>query len=212
MPPDSLTVMSDDAPPAGLFESFYREADGDPSAIPWVALAPNDFVTTWLQSHSGRRGEALVVACGLGDDAEALAADGWNVTAFDIAPSAIGWCRERFPATDVDYQVQDLFDLPPPWSERFDLVVEVLTIQSLSPEVRGEVIRRIAALVAPAGHLLVVSMGRRGPGREDGPPWPLAREELDDFSAVGLAEVSFTSRPSSWEGFDLFNVEYARPF
>ncbi|MDH3731340.1 MAG: class I SAM-dependent methyltransferase [Acidimicrobiia bacterium] len=203
--------MSDDAPPAGLFESFYREAGGDASAIPWAAEAPNHFVTTWLQERSGRRGEALVVACGLGDDAEALAADGWKVTAFDIAPSAIGWCRERFPATDVDYQVHDLFDLPPQWSARFDLVVEVLTIQSLPPDVRDEVIHRIAALVAPAGHLLAVSIGRRGQQREHGPPWPLAKDELDEFSAAGLSEIGFTSRPSSWEGFDLFNVEYVRP-
>ena len=56
-----------------------------------------------------------MVACGLGDDAEALAAAGWRVTAFDISPAAIAWCRERFPASPVDYQVQDLSAVPSSW-------------------------------------------------------------------------------------------------
>ena len=40
---------------------------------------------------------ALIVACGLGDDAEEVSRRGYQVTAFDLVPAAIGHCRERFP-------------------------------------------------------------------------------------------------------------------
>ncbi|MCC5670705.1 class I SAM-dependent methyltransferase [Nostoc sp. CHAB 5784] len=39
--------------------------------------------------------KALVIGCGLGDDAEAIASLGFEVTAFDISPTAIAWCQER---------------------------------------------------------------------------------------------------------------------
>ena len=40
---------------------------------------------------------ALIVACGLGDDAEEVSRRGYRVTAFDLVPAAIEHCRERFP-------------------------------------------------------------------------------------------------------------------
>ena len=43
------------------------------------------------------------------DDAEALATQEYQVTAFDISPTAIAWCRERFPNTTVNYWSFDYF-------------------------------------------------------------------------------------------------------
>ena len=126
------------------------------------------------------------------------------------SPSAIEWCRERFEHSVVDYVVGDLFEPDPAWSGRFSLVVEVATIQSLSPGRRRETIAAIAALVAPAGTLLVSALGRLRGDHASGPPWPIKRDELRWFESYGLDEVSFGSEPSPWKGFERFNAVYAR--
>src|SRR5687767_2842505 len=86
--------------PLGWFEPLYAGANDDPGAVPWADMRPNPNLVDWLDAHSlplspGRA--ALVVGCGLGDDAEELARRGFRVTAFDISATAIGWCRRRFP-------------------------------------------------------------------------------------------------------------------
>jgi 2-polyprenyl-3-methyl-5-hydroxy-6-metoxy-1,4-benzoquinol methylase len=193
------------------FEAIYRNAGRNADSIPWASLTPSPLVENWLSEQSGSPGAAVVVACGLGDDAEALAAQGWHVTAFDVAPTALAWAGERFPESTVNYVVADLFDLPRAWSQAFTLVVEVFTIQSITPHVRVRVIRAIADLVAPGGTLLVAAIGHDGDRISNGPPWPLIREDLRAFPMAGLEEVAFSTRPSSWPGFEHFEVEYRRP-
>jgi SAM-dependent methyltransferase len=174
-------------------------------------MEPNPLVSRWLDESGPAAGEAVVVACGLGDDAEALAGAGWRVTAFDISPTAIEWCRERFPGTDVTYVVADLFDLPPEWTGAFSLVVEVLTIQSLAPHSRSDVIRSIATLLAPGGTLLVATHGTAAAAPGTGPPWPLATAELAEFTSQGLREVRFEATATPWEGVELYHAEFERP-
>src|SRR5687768_9193611 len=77
----------------GWCEALYAGALDDVSAIPWADLRPNPNVVGWLDARGGPGGrKALVVGCGLGDDAEELARRGFEVTAFDIAPTAVRWC------------------------------------------------------------------------------------------------------------------------
>ncbi len=100
--------------PTGWFDSIYRDADGDHRAVFWADLEPNPFLMRWLTSSPsdpvGRT--AVVVGCGVGDDAEALSEAGYEVTAFDISPEAIRLCKNRYPDTRVNYLVADLFDYP----------------------------------------------------------------------------------------------------
>ncbi|WP_313934260.1 MULTISPECIES: hypothetical protein [Nostocaceae] len=41
----------------------------------------------------------------MGDDAEAPAKLGFEVTAFDISPTAISWCQQWFPDSSVNYVI-----------------------------------------------------------------------------------------------------------
>src|SRR5260221_7669149 len=93
--------------PLGWFEVLYDTAQGDANQIPWADSEPNRNLTTWLdrQQVHGQGQKALVVGCGLGEDAEYLAQLGFAVTAFDIAPTAIRWSQERFPISAVYYGV-----------------------------------------------------------------------------------------------------------
>ncbi|HET9137351.1 MAG TPA: GrpB family protein [Candidatus Kapabacteria bacterium] len=168
----------------GWFEKLYSGANGDASQIPWADKKPNGYLVDWLDTNNiiGYGKSAVVVGCGLGDDAEELSRRGYNVTAFDVSPSAIEWAKKRFPNSNVQYQSVDLFEFPERWKQHFDLVFECYTVQALPRSVRSQAIRSVCDLVAPAGDLLVVARGWREGQSDDGPPWAITDEELKEFS------------------------------
>jgi SAM-dependent methyltransferase len=177
--------------PNGWFEEFYARAGGDIRKVYWADLAPNPELTAWLRAHEARPGDrATTIGCGLGDDAEELARFGYDVTAFDISPSAVAMCRKRYLDSAVAYVVADLFDHPPAWRRAFDVVYECNTVQILVGADRTRAIVAIADLVAPGGALLVSCRSREtGEGLEEF-PLALDREEIDGFRRAGLVEVA----------------------
>ncbi len=184
--------------PTSWFERVYEAAGGETDAVPWADLAPNPSLVDWaaLPAAAARR-RCLVVGCGLGDDAEWLAAggEGMEVTAFDLAPGAIAWCKKRWPGSEVRYEIGDLLAPPPSWTGAFDFVFEAYTLQSLPPELRAQACARLPGFVAPGGTLLVIARGTDAPPRiDDGPPWPLTRAEIDAAGA-GLVPRGFDDFP-----------------
>jgi SAM-dependent methyltransferase len=177
--------------PSGWFEPLYAEAQGDTAKVPWAKNQAHPYLQQWLTTHPPQteKKSALVIGCGLGDDAELLSSIGYQVTAFDISPTAIAWCHQRFPESTVNYLVKDLFDLDPTWQSKFDFVFECKTIQALPLSVRSLAIGKIAALVAPSGTLLVITRYRDADTIPDGPPWALSDVELSQFMELGLTEV-----------------------
>src|SRR5204862_7777156 len=77
--------------PTGWFDALYVEAAGNAGAVPWANMTPNPELVSWLKARTvdGTGKRALVVGCGLGDDAEALAAYGYSDMAVDNSPDAI---------------------------------------------------------------------------------------------------------------------------
>ncbi len=179
------------------FDSVYTKAKGDSNQVPWANMTANAYLKDWLNQNpqlgKGLKIKALVVGCGLGDDAEALAEKGFDVTAFDISPTAIDWCKQRFPDSSVNYVVADVFDLDKKWQRNFDFVFEARTIQSLPLKVREQVMAAIAQLVAEEGRLLVVTVTRDTLEEPSGPPYPLSLEEIDYFQQLGLQEINRNS-------------------
>ena len=122
----------------GWFERLYSQAQGNEQAIHWADQETNPNLVRWLDRRNvaGQGKLALVVGCGLGDDAEELAHRGFEVVAFDIAPTAIAWCQQRFPHSPVAYVVADVLDPPSAWQGGFDFVLEAYTLQVLPADVR----------------------------------------------------------------------------
>lgn len=179
--------------PTGWFDTLYREADGDPAQIPWADLEPNPHFVSWLAKHAldGANKKAVVVGCGLGDDAEKLAEYGFDVTAFDVSPNGIEWAKKLHPDTKVNYLTADLFNLADELKGTFDFVLEIYTVQALPINVREQAVKAIAELVAPNGELLFIGRGADEGESPENPPFPLRKSELAKFEEAELKQIEF---------------------
>jgi SAM-dependent methyltransferase len=193
------SLASDD--PTGWFERLYAAVDQGRAACPWDRAAPSPLLVDWAGANeidgAGRR--ALVVGAGLGADAEYVAGLGFETVAFDIAPTAIKAAQRRFPDSEVQYAVADLLEPPPDWAEAFDLVVEILTVQSLPLSLRREAIAGVRRFVGPGGTLVVIAAIRSDAETAPaGPPWPLTRAEIESFAAGGLHAARIENVEHRW--------------
>ena len=145
------------------WEHRYGERDQIWSGAPNRAL-----VTAVAGLDPGR---ALDLGCGEGGDSVWLAEQGWQVTAVDIAATAIARAQ-RFatsrhtPQDRISWLVEDLSSWQP--TEYYDLV-SACFLQSPIDFPRTAVLQRAASAVAPGGHLLIV-------GHAEFPPWSTAHD------------------------------------
>lgn len=199
----------------GWFEPLYASVNGDISQIPWADQHANPHLVSWLdQSLSPAVGRsALVVASGLGEDAEELAAREYDVTGFDIAPSAIAWTHRRFPQSQVKYVTEDLLNPPGSWTNAFDLVFEAYTLQVLRGDARETGVRNIAGFTKPGGELLVICRGRLHDEPEGDLPFPLTREDLRPLETRwGMRLVKFEEFLDGRDGdIRRFRAHYRKP-
>jgi len=169
-----------DGEPLRWFEELYAGANRDSEEIPWARMEPHPKMVEWVAENPTVTGRALVVGCGLGDDAEWLSVAGFEVTAFDLSQSSIDWCRERFPRSSVKYCVGDLLEPVDGWLEVFDLVVEIHILQAIPDTVRDAAAYNLPNFLNKDGRLL--SIGRlldESEPNEPAPPWPLSRVWLE---------------------------------
>jgi SAM-dependent methyltransferase len=202
--------------PTGWFEPLYSAARGDPGAVPWAHLTPHPYVQDWVAdpvaTPPGRR--AAVVGCGLGDDAAWLASEGFDVTAFDVAPSAVAWARRRFPDAPVTWRAADLLDLPADLVGAFDLVVEVRTVQSLPGVVRDAAMHAVGTLAAPSGLVVAVTLlatDQQLARAQGGPPWPQAPSELAAYRSSGLVRLALEHPDPDERGLMEVRLTLQRP-
>ena len=166
------------------FDGLYKNNKKTHENIPWARQAVNPLLQTYLDEEISHKGTALVIGCGLGDDAKALEDAGYDVTAIDVSQTALDLAKERFANSSVTFIKQDIFE----YEEQFDFVFEALTIQSLPIEFREKMIKAVAGTVAQGGRLLLVAHKKEE--AFDGPPWPLTQEEVELFKTCGLTELS----------------------
>ena len=197
----------------GWFEALYKEAAGDNEKIPWGDLEPNSYFVRFAEKTNlqGNGRLALVVGCGLGDDAKYLSDLGFRVTAFDISPTAIEWARKIHIKDDINFFTSDLFKTPNEWHQAFDFVLEIYTIQPLPLEMRPTVIDAIANFVVPNGKIVVVTRGRENDEEPPELPWALSKKDLSRFETNRLTQTFFEEMEGTEESpFRRFVVEYER--
>ena len=175
------------------FNDLYSEHKDNHEKIPWAKLEANPLLKSYLDETKEHQGKALVIGCGLGDDARALELAGYEVLAIDVAQKALELAEKRFTDSKIVFEKQDIFDMPKKYHEHFDFVFEAFTIQSLPVEFREKMIKAVADTVAVTGKLLLVAHKKKL--TLSGPPWPLQKDEVDLFKEY-LTELEFEVHPS----------------
>jgi SAM-dependent methyltransferase len=150
--------VTDDEAEAAFWETRYA---GDEHI--WSGQ-PNQALVDVLSDFDP--GRALDLGCGEGGDSIWLAQHGWQVTAVDIAATAIARAqdlatRRGISGAQIVWVVADLATWRP--TETYDLV-SACFLQSPLDFPRTDVLRSAASVVAEGGHLLVVA-------HADSPPW-----------------------------------------
>jgi len=187
---EQLSIQEDK--PTSWFEPLYARSNNNGEGVPWANMKTHPSFDNWLKHTplTGDEKSALVVGCGMGDDAITLESLGFQVMAFDVSETAIKYCKDRFPQSKVDFAQADLLAPQPQWNEKFDFVLEIFTIQALPPRYEKEVIKNIASFVSPNGQLLVIAeVTREERAFDNGPPWVLTPHHIDSFVSCGLKVV-----------------------
>lgn len=201
--------------PADWFEPLYAGSNKDGEGVPWANMDTHPAFQRWLGEHSinGENKRAMVVGCGMGDDAIELEKLGFSVTAFDVSKTAIGFCKERFPDSATTFIQADLLQNQPQWHHSYDFVLEIYTVQALPPKYEATLIQNIASFVAPGGQLLVIAeVSNEARAFENGPPWLLTPSHTDAFRSYGLCIVdqAIESGSAEQDGMKTYVTQFQR--
>lgn len=142
--------------PVSSWERLYHLLE--PEKLPWHAGRPDPDLVELVDKGFLAPGNALDVGTGQGCDAVFLASKGFQVTAVDIAPSAIKLALERAAGAGVEgkieFRTEDVLrmDLAP---EKFSFVNDRGFFHYLRGEDRPAYAGRVARALAPAGIVLL---------------------------------------------------------
>ena len=170
------------------FDGLYSEHKDNFDNIPWARQDVNPLLKSYLQEQKVHKGIALVIGCGLGDDARAIEEAGYDVVAIDVSQTALDLAKSRFEKSTITFEKQDIFDMPQKYHHHFDFVFEAFTIQSLPVEFREKMIKAVTNTIKDGGKILLVAHQRER--LFPGPPWPLEAHEVEYFKNHGLKEIS----------------------
>lgn len=203
----------DENNPTEWFENLYSGTTVEGGGVPWANMEPHPCFKAWLSENKldGTGKKALVVGCGMGDDAIALEALGFEVVAFDVSSSAIDLCKKRFGGSSIEFVTADLLEGIPSWKEKFDFVLEIFTIQALPPKYESQLINNIADMVAKGGELLVVTEVQSAERDfQNGPPWVLNEGYIKAFEDLGLENTYLLRGKESKMGEEIHTAVFKK--
>lgn len=169
--PDSAGV------PKGPLDPVAWNARWESKDTPWDLAAPSPPLARALRERLvAPPGRAVVVGCGAGHDARAVAAAGFETVGIDVSPAAVARAREiaEREGSAARFEVADLFDLPARLRGA-DVAVEHTLFCAVHPESRDRYVDAVADLLRPGGRLLALFWLIR---TETGPPFGASEAEV----------------------------------
>lgn len=139
------------------YDDRYRQVHGQ--KLQWASNEASAIVLHIIRRHSiGKESAILEIGCGEGRDASALLEQGYCLTATDISPEAIRYCREKWPEQEDSFQILDC--IRGQWKDTYDYIYAVAVIHMLvEDEDRAGFYRFIRQHLREKGIALVCTMG-----------------------------------------------------
>ena len=168
-----------------FWEGLYAEGqDGwelgepAPGLVAWLSAGGRFGVTT-----DDARPRVAVPGCGRGHDVRLLARQGYRAVGFDFAAAAVAEARGLTSAEDVGatFQQRDVFTLGRDHREAFDGVWEYTCFCAIDPARRADYVDVLRTILKRGGTLLACFYPLRE--GDEGPPFPVARDEVEQLLA-----------------------------
>ena len=144
--------------PTDWFEKLYAGSNTAGEGVPWANMETHPSFQKWMETHPliGEGKSALVVGCGMGDDAVELERRGFKVTAFDVSETAIKLCKKTMKTVR-----QNLF-----WAFIYNIILIPVAAGVLYPfDFLPNILRQLhpilAALAMAVSSITVVSNSLR---------------------------------------------------
>jgi demethylmenaquinone methyltransferase/2-methoxy-6-polyprenyl-1,4-benzoquinol methylase len=144
--------MTDDVLAGQL--AYYRRRASEYDATAYGDLDAARLRIDRLVAALEPSGEVLEIACGTGMWTAALAAKADSVTALDAAPETVAIARDRVRATNVSFEVADVFAWPT--TARFDTIFFSAWLSHVPTQRFDEFWRILRALLTDGGRVLFV--------------------------------------------------------
>ncbi|MEZ5962318.1 MAG: methyltransferase domain-containing protein [Planctomycetota bacterium] len=130
----------------------------------------------------GAGARVAVPGCGRGHDVREFGRHGFDVTGFDLAPSAVDEARRLLELNRARARVlcRDVFGLLPEFSATFQLAYDYTFYCALRPPLRPAYARTLAGILAPGGMLLHLTFPMRSDlaGKDGRPPFLVTAQDL----------------------------------
>jgi 2-polyprenyl-3-methyl-5-hydroxy-6-metoxy-1,4-benzoquinol methylase len=133
---------------------YYRRRAKEYDATSYGDLAAARVRIARVVAQLQPAGTVLEIACGTGLWTEALAGVAQTLTAIDVAPETVAIARERVTASNVRFEVADVFS----WStaERFDVIFFSAWLSHVPSEQFDQFWQLLRSLLADGGRVLFV--------------------------------------------------------
>ena len=139
------------------YDDRYKQVHGE--KLQWFSGVPSAIVGQVMERFGITQGSNILeLGCGEGRDAVHLLKRGFRVTATDISPEAIRYCREESP--EFAHHIQVLDCVAGVWDGKFDFIYAVAVVHMLVEDAhRAAFYRFIREHLTDKGVALICTMG-----------------------------------------------------
>jgi SAM-dependent methyltransferase len=135
----------------------------------WELGEPHQALPTAVPQLKLTRSRILVLGAGSGNDAAYFAREGHIVTAVDFSHEAVAQAKTKYAAlANLKFVQADALNLPPEFTQAFDIVFEHTLYCALDPQNRNDLVKTWRSALAPRGNLLAIFEVF---DKRTGPPW-----------------------------------------
>ncbi len=170
---------------------------------PWDSGSPSRWLVEMIEDGTIKPGRVVELGCGSGTNSIYLATRGFDVTALDIAPTALAMAREKAARAGVKVRWLLADVLAPPALEPFDFIFDSGCYHGVRRGNAAGYIRTANSL-AKTGALMLILAGNANEPRHYGPPRVEETHLVGDFAEtwdfVSLRELRPGAGPNRESG------------